>query len=143
MYEHEKLPLGVHIALGVAAGIVIAAAVIWQFSEWRMRVALEDIQVKLRAAEAATQQQAVAQAARVEAERLAEQRRIAEGQRVAEQLKRQALDRAEAKEQAWKRFYQKPVRCDDSRGGTWSTECANEFIRAKRDFELRYAEGRL
>lgn len=46
---------------------------------------------------------------------------------------------AERKEQAWAKFYRKPASCNDA--GTMN--CANDYIRAKREFERRYAKGEL
>jgi hypothetical protein len=46
---------------------------------------------------------------------------------------------AERKEQAWAKFYRKPASCNDAATMT----CANDYIRAKRDFEKKYAKGEL
>lgn len=45
---------------------------------------------------------------------------------------------AERKERAWARFYKKPAACDETPPKASMVECANHFIRAKREFEQSY-----
>ena len=45
---------------------------------------------------------------------------------------------AERRDRAWARFYQRPAQCDDNPTRTTMVECANHFIRAKREFEGSY-----
>ncbi len=136
-------PLFVHIAAGVAIGVVVAAAVIWASWLLQLRYAQEEAakQVQQATARIAAQQRQHEQAARDSAQQL----RAAEAsaQRAAEDLKRRVADEARKKELAWSRFYTKPAKCDDSRGGSWSVDCANEYIRAKRLFEEQYSAGKL
>jgi hypothetical protein len=55
-----------------------------------------------------------------------------------------ALDAAaRRKEQAWRRYYQRPGICAEDRRGEFIVECANHSIRARRDFEALYAKGQL
>ncbi len=49
---------------------------------------------------------------------------------------------AERKERAWALFYRKPAACEESPPRASLVECANHFIRAKREFDLLYAEGK-
>ena len=53
-----------------------------------------------------------------------------------------ASESPDRKEQAWQRFYQPSENCQasESRG---TGACANEFARAKMEFEKRWAEGQL
>lgn len=46
---------------------------------------------------------------------------------------------AERKEQAWVKFYRKPASCNDAT----TMACTNDYTRAKRDFERKYAKGEL
>jgi len=46
------------------------------------------------------------------------------------------------KEQAWQRFYQPSENCQ-ANAGRGTIACANEYARAKMEFEKRWAEGRL
>ena len=51
--------------------------------------------------------------------------------------------RDERKERAWAKLYKKPPQCDDPSAGEPFVECANHFIRARREFEQAYAAGKL
>jgi hypothetical protein len=53
-----------------------------------------------------------------------------------------ASESPDRKEQAWQRFYQPSENCqaNETRG---TGACANEYARAKMEFEKRWAEGRL
>src|SRR5882672_11023689 len=55
---------------------------------------------------------------------------------------RTATESPDRKEQAWQRFYQpsENFQADESRG---TGVCANEYARAKMEFEKRWAEGQL
>lgn len=48
----------------------------------------------------------------------------------------------EQKELAWARYYKKPAQCDVSPGRDTIVECANHYIRARREFEAAYAAGK-
>jgi hypothetical protein len=94
------------------------------------------------AAAAATSAPAAPSAAEVDAHKLAaleaEMR-----QRAREAAQQAAADAARRKERAWERFYQRPAFCNDNPTGAQMVQCANQYIRARRDFEERYAAGRL
>lgn len=49
---------------------------------------------------------------------------------------------AERKERAWALFYSKPAACEESPPRASLVECANHFIRAKREFDQLYAAGK-
>jgi len=66
-----------------------------------------------------------------------------EAERKAALALRAAQHAAERKERAWALFYKKPAACDDSPPKASLVECANHFIRAKREFEQIYAAGKL
>jgi len=55
----------------------------------------------------------------------------------------EALEAAARKERAWTKFYKKPPQCDGNPTDAAMTECANHYIRAKRQFEEAYAAGKL
>jgi hypothetical protein len=58
----------------------------------------------------------------------------------AEEAARKAdLAEVARRERAWAKFYRKPSSCSE----TVSMECANGFIRAKREFDERFARGEL
>jgi type IV secretory pathway VirB10-like protein len=68
-------------------------------------------------------------------EQEAAERKAAMAQRAAQQA-------VERKERAWAMFYVKPPACDDNPTKATMVECANHFIRARREFELLYAAGK-
>ena len=49
----------------------------------------------------------------------------------------------ERRERAWARFYNKPPHCADNPTAETMVECANHYIRARREFEQAYAAGKL
>jgi hypothetical protein len=59
---------------------------------------------------------------------------------LAQQAAQQAIER---KERAWALFYKKPSACDEIPPKATMVECANHFIRAKREFEQLYEAGKL
>ena len=67
----------------------------------------------------------------------------ADQQRAAGGAGSEALEAAARKERAWNRFYKKPTQCDGHQSNEAMTECANLYIRAKREFEDAYAAGKL
>lgn len=137
----SQLPL--QIAVGVALGIIVAAAVIWGGKLLMLRLAAEAVSRSLREQAAAVEAQRNRDEEAAARARQAAIVQAAARQRTAEVQKRAVVDEKDRKEQAWARFYQKPARCDEATGGAWTMECANQFIRTKRDFEEKYAAGRL
>lgn len=137
------------IALGVALGIAIAGVLgfavrmyfvnqaVKQFNESMLLINTQtqrSMQVYQERA-AALQEAALESDNRQKAEKAA-------AQREAELSKRQLVDEVLRKEDAWSRFYRKPVQCDKAEGQAFM-ECANGYIRAKRQFEAQYAKGAL
>ena len=49
---------------------------------------------------------------------------------------------AERKAREWARFYKKPPQCDDNPNKDLMIECANHYIRAKREFDDVYGAGK-
>ena len=60
----------------------------------------------------------------------------------AAQALRSAQQATERKERAWSLFYKKPSACEDSPPKASLVECANHFIRAKREFEQLYTASK-
>ena len=54
---------------------------------------------------------------------------------------RAAQRASERKDRAWAAYYKKPAPCDDNPSKDTMIECANHYIRAKRQFEQDYAGG--
>jgi hypothetical protein len=137
------------IALGVAAGILVAGAIALVARLWFVDQALGRVNEAVMTINKQTQQQierereraAAVQAAARQQE--AERRAIeAATQRAKELETKERLTRQIAKEEAWKRYYQRPDTCDRAEGQAF-VECANQHIRAKRKFEELWAAGKL
>jgi hypothetical protein len=64
-------------------------------------------------------------------------------QRARETAQQAAAEAARRKERAWQRFYQRPDFCADNPTAAQMVQCANHHIRARKEFEERYAAGRL
>lgn len=135
----------VQIAVGVAIGILSATAVLWSYTAWRTQQALDAIaansQQVTRAANDQMRTIAAAQQAKAAADEEAALRRttqLAAQQRAAEADKKEKLAAQEARDFAWRKFYQQPAKCTDNPTPDTLVQCANEFIRAKRAFDSRY-----
>jgi hypothetical protein len=63
-------------------------------------------------------------------------------ERKAATARRAAQQAVERQERAWAMFYAKPPACDDNPTKAMMVECANHFIRARREFEVLYAGGK-
>jgi hypothetical protein len=64
-------------------------------------------------------------------------------QRAREAAQQASLAAARRKERAWARWYQRPAFCNENPTSAQMVECANHHIRARKEFEERYAAGRL
>jgi len=64
-------------------------------------------------------------------------------QRARESAEQAAVEAARRKERAWQRFYQRPDFCADNPTAAQMVQCANHHIRARKEFEERYAAGKL
>ena len=53
------------------------------------------------------------------------------------------LSDLERKQRAWARYYKKPPYCENNPTSDTLIDCANHYIRARRQFEEAYAAGRL
>lgn len=137
------MPLFAHVALGVFLGLIAAAFVIWRVAAWRADAMVAEAAAAISRADASlAQAQRQTQEASAQQE-LARRVQAASAQR-AEELARQRLAEASARrEAAWASFYRKTPACDESRGGSWTVDCANEFMRAKKKFSELYDAGRL
>jgi hypothetical protein len=54
-----------------------------------------------------------------------------------------AQEQHERRERAWARYYRKPPHCDDSPTADAMIDCANHYIRSRRQFDEAYAAGKL
>jgi hypothetical protein len=150
------------VAAGVALGAVLGGGLVFAFERYEaqrdLSEALQAFEQLVRSAEvpaagaalslppAETPREPARPAAAAEPERAPEPARAAapeSAERSAETLRRQAQQAAERKARAWANYYRKPELCDDNASRATMVECANHFIRARRQFEEAYAAGRL
>jgi hypothetical protein len=54
-----------------------------------------------------------------------------------------AAEVARRKELAWSRYYKRPATCEGNPSADQLIDCANHFIRAKREFDERWRTGTL
>ena len=134
------------VAAGVAVGIVIGGALVWALD--RHPAGRDDTPVAMTTATAMSTVAAIdvnpaAAEATVSESPQAVVLAPAAAPRAAEtgaaQALRSAQQAAERKERAWSLSYKKPAACEESPPKASLVECANHFIRAKREFEQLYA----
>jgi len=119
----------------IALGIFFGALMVWVVLELRARYELHQAQQAADAFVAAAAHavdEATARTRRREANKLAAER-LAQNQRERRELAHRQ------KEAAWQRYFQPSPQCLNST----SVECGNAHIRARREFERRYAAGDL
>lgn len=138
------------IAAGVAIGIIAAAFVLFFVERYRTQIAFEEAakvfqgftkglsESNARTAEEARRREAQRAAAEQQSrlEKAAQQRAV-------ENAKRGAIEEAARRDRAWAKFYKRAPHCDNNPNQEQMVECANHHIRAKRQFEAAYAEGKL
>lgn len=130
------------IIVGVSVGALLAGFISWAVRLWMVNQASQHIlETTNRQMQALQQREADRREAAELVKRQAAQR-LADMQRQQAQAQMQAIAAETAKEEAWKRYYQRPAHCDDAVGDAF-VECGNHFIRAKRKFEALYAAGKL
>ena len=102
-----------------------------------------DLAEALRTSIERTQQERdAAQRAAAQAD-TAKRQRAADQQRAANEARQREMEESARRELAWTRFYRKPPGCDEARGGAWTVDCANDYIRAKKRFAEQYDAGKL
>lgn len=141
------------IIVGVTLGALLAGFIGWAVRLWMINQAVQHLtdtanQASQRILENSNRQMQALQQREAERREAAELGKRQEAQRLAlmqrqqAQAQMQAMAAETAKEDAWKRYYQRPAHCDDAVGDAF-VECGNHFIRAKRKFEALYEAGKL
>ena len=142
------------IAAGVAVGIVIGGVVVYQAGqdatqrtvsdavESFNRMVHGDSQPGPRDEKERQRQTTEQAAAKTLRDQQARQLR-ADQQKASGGGGSEAVEAAARKERAWAKYYKKPPQCDGNQSSDTMVECANHFIRAKRQFEEAYAAGKL
>ncbi len=64
-------------------------------------------------------------------------------ERARESAQQAAVEAARRKERAWQRYYQRPDFCADNPTAAQMVQCANQYMRARKEFEERYPASRL
>jgi hypothetical protein len=143
-----------YLAKQIAAGILIAAAVIFVgfhlYAAIAARVAAKAAQELVQQSQQEMQEQlernASKRRAQVEAQRVANERRsaaeLAKRQEAASQARAEQATAA-AKRQAWRNFYKPSPKCADPPDWDTQVECGNAHMRAQKEFESRWARGDL
>lgn len=131
------------IAIGVTLGILVAGAIGFFVRAWMAQAAVE--QIGAQANKMLLQQQQAAQAARNRAlaEKAEQERAAAYAAAARQRAQAAATDAAMRRERAWAKYYKRPALCDNQPSNETMMKCANEHIRAKRQFDLDYEAGRL
>jgi len=146
-----------HLAKQIAAGILIAAAVLGVVyygiqveKARRVNAAIAEITEKFQRMSAQhSAETAAANAARrakTRTKAAEDQARQMESARLTQAAAdRSRLQQAEAaaKEQAWQQFYKPPEKCANPAGWDTQVECGNMHIRAQREFEVRWQRAEL
>jgi hypothetical protein len=131
------------IAIGVTLGILVAGVIGFFVRAWIAQAAIE--QISQQANKMLIQQQQAAQAAhdRALAEKAEQERAAAYVVEARQRAQTAATDAAMRRERAWAKYYKRPALCDDQPSNETMMKCANDHIRAKRQFDLDYEAGKL
>jgi len=132
--------IGFHLYLALVVGTVGAAA----------KQATEQIQASTEEAMARNQARYALEKAEAEQQRqrgqeleLAQRRQEAQRLQAAADQARVDAAMAQAKDEAWQRFYQPSKKCDSPPDWDAQVECGNAYVRAQRQFEEVWASGEL
>lgn len=81
---------------------------------------------------------------RIERQRLQQQQELrakaAEAQAAADHAREAAVVEAR-KQAAWSHYYRQPAKCENPSDFDVNVECGNAYIRAKREFEIKWASS--
>ena len=141
-WEREDMSVW-KIALGVTLGILVAGVIGFFVRAWMAQAAIE--QITQQTSKMLIQQQQADQAARDRslAEKAEQERAAAYAATARQQAHTSATDAAMRRERAWSKYYKRPALCDDQPSNETMMKCANEHIRAKRQFDADYEAGKL
>lgn len=134
------------IVLGVAGGMLLASVIGWVVRVWMVNAAVEQgiSEVQRISRMPDPLQQGAVQALEAERRKAEDREREllferSEQERVTQDGIRAEKQRAWAMDGAWAAAYRKPSRCLDPADMAAMTQCANEYIRARRAFEEQLA----
>lgn len=127
--------------LKIGLGVFLGGLLLWAAAEYRTRYVLQQMNEAVE--QSVAQMQATAKRQReqraLQFRRQEEMRAAAARNKRAEQIsranqQREVLAAERAKEEAWNRYFQPSAECLK----TWSVECGNQQIRARRKFDQEY-----
>lgn len=122
------------VMLGILMADVVKTVVIAAYARIEIERALIDLKRQSQREQERANARAMSARIRADADEKAAQARM-NAQRQAEAM---AHQRAIEKEQAWRNFYVQPKVCIDPPDSATFTKCANDHIRAKKQFETTY-----
>lgn len=142
------------LALQIAAGIVMAAVVVFVFRILFVVAGVKAVGHAAQEMQATVQRQAADMQERVQAQQAERLREADEARRA--QLEASAArmradveaarleqETATRKAAAWAAFYRPADNCDNPPDWDTQVECGNAHIRAQREFEARWTKGEL
>lgn len=157
--EQEDDPGDWYLAKQIAVGILIAAAAIFVglhvYAYFVAKAAERAAAEFMQQAQQDLHESSAAVRAQIDAQRAAD-RAAAERRAAAELERRQAVARqtqaaaekakleqanATAKQRAWQQFYRPPKKCENPPDWDTQVDCGNAHMKAKREFEDRWARG--
>ncbi|HMN47468.1 MAG TPA: hypothetical protein PKE27_23040 [Povalibacter sp.] len=123
----------------IAFGIFLGVLMLWLVAAAVVRHQMSQVNVAVQQSLDSMQQRAqqAAQSRRDDQER--RRRQEVRAQQIAADRRQAQLTAERRKDAAWAAFYQPSPQCLEST----SVECGNAHIRARREFERRYAAGEL
>lgn len=142
VHPPEQLLMAVTIVFAVAAAAFFGFNYLSERKRQQLQVSMQDAQSRAiaQAREQALQRAQLLhqQTKQQEARRQLQHMQPQVQQQQMHSARQQALDAQSRKEVAWQKFYQPAPHCLQDA----TVECANAFIRAKRQFEATYQEGK-
>lgn len=132
--------IGFHLYLALVVGTVGAAA---KQATQQIQASSEEAMARIQGRYAAQRAQAEQQRKREKELELAQRRQDAQRLQAAANQARVDAAEAQAKDEAWRRFYQPSKKCDSPPDWDTQVECGNAYVRAKKEFEAKWAGGEL
>jgi hypothetical protein len=125
--------------LKIALGIFLGTMLVWIAVELRARYELAELNRSVQiSAEQLGQQAFEAEERRAKRDRDIRALQNAQSMK-AQRMQAERVATERAKEKAWASFYHPSAECQAST----SIECGNQYIRARREFERKYASGQM
>ena len=129
------------LAIQIAAGIVIAFVVIGIGTRLYVQAELQAASDEMEKLQTDITHRAAETRARIRADQQEQQRQAQETVRRQTAAAQFARDASNHKSVAWTQFFKPRKECDSPKDWATQVECGNSYIRAKREFEARWANG--